>query len=348
MRTARTCLAFVVLLLLPVPLFAQASVTGTIRDASGAVLPGVTVEAASPALIEKTRSAVTDGTGQYRIIDLKPGTYTLTFTLQGFATVKREAIELSGTQTATIPMEMRVGALQESVTVTGESPVVDVQSAKREVVMNNAMIQALPVARAAGALLNATPGLTVDTNGPALSPTMTFFNAHSSTANSAGVAGEGRMTVNGMTIAAARSGGVSSYVYDTPNSEEVAITVGGGLGESDTGGPVMNLVPKSGGNSFAGMAFLNQAGNWSRGDNLTDDLRAIGLTQTPGIIQAYDVSGSFGGPILKDRLWFFGSYRNLDTQTAVEGITANANAGDASRWDWSARRPTPVWCRIAR
>jgi len=334
MRTARTCLAFVVLLLLPVPLFAQASVTGTIRDASGAVLPGVTVEAASPALIEKTRSAVTDGTGQYRIIDLKPGTYTLTFTLQGFATVKREAIELSGTQTATIPMEMRVGALQESVTVTGESPVVDVQSAKREVVMNNAMIQALPVARAAGALLNATPGLTVDTNGPALSPTMTFFNAHSSTANSAGVAGEGRMTVNGMTIAAARSGGVSSYVYDTPNSEEVAITVGGGLGESDTGGPVMNLVPKSGGNSFAGMAFLNQAGNWSRGDNLTDDLRAIGLTQTPGIIQAYDVSGSFGGPILKDRLWFFGSYRNLDTQTAVEGITANANAGDASRWDW--------------
>src|SRR6266850_4031603 len=334
MRTARTCLAFVVLLLLPVPLFAQASVTGTIRDASGAVLPGVTVEAASPALIEKTRSAITDGTGQYRIIDLKPGTYMLTFTLQGFATVKREAVELSGTQTATIPMEMRVGAIAESVTVTGESPVVDVQSAKREVVMNNAMIQALPVARAAGALLNATPGLTVDTNGPALSPTMTFFNAHSSTANSAGVAGEGRMTVNGMTIAAARSGGVSSYVYDTPNSEEVAITVGGGLGESDTGGPVMNLVPKSGGNSFAGMAFLNQAGNWSRGDNLTDDLRAIGLTQTPGIIQAYDVSGSFGGPILKDRLWFFGSYRNLDTQTAVEGITANANAGDASRWDW--------------
>ena len=233
--------------------------TGTVRDASGAVLPGVTVEAASPALIEKTRSAVTDGTGQYRIIDLQPGTYTLTFTLPGFTTVKREAVELSGTQTATIPIEMRVGAIAESVTVTGESPVVDVQSAKREVVMNNAMIQALPVARAAGALLNATPGLTVDTNGPALSPTMTFFNAHSSTANSASVAGEGRMTVNGMTVAAARSGGVSSYVYDTPNAEEVAITVGGGLGESDIGGPVMNLVPKSGGNRFAGIGVLQSA-----------------------------------------------------------------------------------------
>jgi hypothetical protein len=334
MRTATKCLAFVVLLLLPGPLFAQASVTGTVRDASGAVLPGVMVEAASSALIEKTRSAVTDGTGQYRIIDLPPGTYTLTFTLPGFATVKREAVELSGAQTATIPIEMRVSALEESVTVTGESPVVDVQSAKRQVVMNSETIQALPVARAAGALLNTTPGLIVDTNGPALSPTMTFFNAHSSRANSTSVAGEGRMTVNGMTIAAARSGGVSSYVYDTPNSQEVAITVGGALGESDIGGPVMNLVPKSGGNTFAGTVFFSDAGNWSRGDNLDDRLRSIGLRQTPGIIQAYDASVSYGGPIKRDRLWFFASYRNLDTQTALEGITANANAGDASRWDW--------------
>src|SRR4029079_13879453 len=260
--------------------------------------------------------------------------YVLTFTLSGFTSIKRADIELSGRQTVTIPIEMRVGAIAETVTVTGETPLVDVQNAKREVVMNQNVIQALPVARAVGALLNATPGLTVDTNGPALSPTMTFFNAHSSTANSASVAGEGRMTVNGMTIAAARSGGVSSYVYDTPNSEEIAVTVGAGLGDNDIGGPVMNLVPRSGGNKFSGMGFFNEAGNWSRGNNLTDDLRAIGLTQTPGIISAYDASASFGGPIVRDRLWFYGSYRNLDTQTAMEGITANANAGNASRWDW--------------
>jgi len=345
MRTSAKCLAILVVLLLPGTVFAQAALTGTVHDASGAVLPGVNVEAASPALIEKTRSAVTDGAGQYRIIDLVPGTYSLTFTLSGFATVKRENIVLSGTQTVTIPIEMRVGSIEESITVAGETPLVDVQNAKREIVMNNDVIQALPVARAVGALLNATPGLTVDTNGPALSPTMTFFNAHSSTANSAGVAGEGRMTVNGMTIAAARSGGVSSYVYDTPNSEEVAITVGAGLGESDIGGPVMNLVPKSGGNNFAGMGFVNSAGNWSRGNNLTDQLRAIGLTQTPGIIQAYDVSGSFGGPIKKDRLWFYGSYRNLDTQTAVEGINANANAGDPARWDYVG---SPINARLVQ
>src|SRR5712692_811347 len=199
MRISAKCLAILAVLLVPGPLCAQAVLTGTVHDASGAVLPGVTVEAASTALIEKTRAATTDGTGQYRVIDLRPGIYSLTFTLSGFTTVKRENIELSGTQTVTIPIDMHVGALAETVTVTGETPVVDVQSAKREVVMNNDIIRALPVARAAGALLNATPGLTVDTNGPALSPTMTFFNANSSTINSNSVAGEGRMTVNGFT-----------------------------------------------------------------------------------------------------------------------------------------------------
>src|SRR6266536_2238845 len=221
MRSSTKSLAFLAVLLLPVPALAQGSLTGTVRDTSGAVLPGVTVEASSPVLIEKMRSAVTDGTGQYRIIDLRPGIYIVTATLPGFATFKRDNIELAGTQTITIPIEMRLGSIAESVVVTGASPVVAVQNAKREIVMNSDTIQALPLARAAGALLNATPGLFVDTNGPALSPTMTFFNARSSTTNSTSVAGEGRMTINGMTVGAARSGGVSSYIYDTVNSQEV-------------------------------------------------------------------------------------------------------------------------------
>ena len=347
MRTATKFLAILALLLLPTTVHAQGSVTGTVRDASGAVLPGVAVEAASPVLIEKMRTATTDATGQYRIINLPPGIYVLTFALPGFATVTRDSIEIAGTQTITIPIEMHVGSIEESVVVTGASPVIDVQNAKREVVMSSDTIQALPLTRSAGALLNATPGLFVDTNGPALSPTMTFFNGRSSTTNSTFVAGEGRVTINGMTVAAARSGGVSSYVYDTPNAEEVAITVGGGLGESDVGGPVMNLVPKSGGNRFAGTAFFNAAGGWSRGNNLSDDLKAQNpnLTQTPGIIRAYDASGSYGGPIKTDRLWFFASYRNLDTQTAMEGISANANAGDPSRWDWVG---SPINARLVQ
>ena len=319
--------------------FAQAVLTGTVRDSSGAVLPGVTVEAASSALIEKVRSVVTDGTGQYRIIDLRPGTYTLTATLPGFVTVRREEIQLAGTQTLSLPIVMSVGGLQETITVTGETPVVDVQSARREVVIDNAVVQTIPAARAAGALLNATAGLTVGGTGQALSPTMTFFSANGGAGN------EGRMSVNGMTVGAARSGGVSSYVYDSVGVEEVAVRVGGGLGETDTGGPIMNLIPRSGGNTFAGTAFTNLAGDWSRGDNLDDDLRAVGITETPGIVQAHDASISLGGPILRDRLWFYGSYRNLSTQEAVEGITANANAFDAARWDWA---PSSVDARLVK
>ena len=130
-------LAFAVLLRRPLA-FAQGTLTGTVRDQSGGVLPGVTVEASSPALIEKVRTAVTDGAGQYRITGLNPGTYSLTFTLPGFNIVKRDGIELSGTATLTIPADMRVGALEETVTVTGETPVVDVQTARRETVLSAA------------------------------------------------------------------------------------------------------------------------------------------------------------------------------------------------------------------
>src|SRR3954470_14065551 len=203
------------IVLLPTLAFAQAALTGTVKDASGAVLPGVTVEASSPALIEKTKSAVTDGTGQYRVVDLRPGTYSLTFTLPGFTTVKREGLELTGASTLTIAVEMRVGGLEETITVSGETPVVDVQNARREMVIQNETIHHRPLTRAAGALLNVTPGINVSDAGTALSPTMTSFNARSSTINSGTVAGEGRYMLNGFPLTAARSGGFTSFVYDT-------------------------------------------------------------------------------------------------------------------------------------
>jgi hypothetical protein len=124
--------------------FAQASITGVVRDSSGAVLPGVTVEATSPALIEKVRSVTTDGSGQYRIITLPPGTYAVTFTISGFATVRREGIELTGTFTATVDADLRVGSVEETVTVTGEIPLVDVQSATQQRVINSDVVDAIP------------------------------------------------------------------------------------------------------------------------------------------------------------------------------------------------------------
>jgi Carboxypeptidase regulatory-like domain len=319
--------------LLPSIASAQGTLTGTVRDESSAVLPGVTVEAASPALIEKVRTAVTDGAGQYRITGLNPGTYSLTFRLTGFNLVKREGIELSGTATLTIPADMRVGSLEETITVTGESPVVDVQTTQRETVLSAETVAAVPGNRSVGTLLNAVPGLVVNDGALAASPTMTFFAARGGPIN------EGRMAINGMTIAAPfNGGGVSTYILDSINVDEISVAVAGGLGESDIGGPMMNLVPRSGGNQFRGSAFINNAGDWSRGNNLTPELTAPppgpNLQETPGIINSYDTSVSYGGPIKRDRLWFFGSYRSLQTTAAVPGVVYNANAYNASRWDW--------------
>ena len=320
MRVATKCFAMLALLLLiPRSALAQASLTGVVRDSSGAVAPGVTVEAASPALIEKVRSAVTDSAGLYRIVDLRPGTYTLTFSLPGFSTVVREGLELAGSVTLTIPAVMRVGGVEETVTVTGASPVVDVQNARTQTVLNADVIAALPATRAYGSLLNAISGLTVDNNGLAVTPTMTFFSSHGGPSN------EGKVQINGMTVGAASGGGgVGTLTYDTNSAAETSVMVSGGLGESETGGPVMNLVPRSGGNAFRGQSFFNTAGEWSSGTNVDDFLRGIGIVQGGGVISAYDGSVSLGGPIKRDRMWFFGGYRKLTTAQGVEGISATS------------------------
>jgi hypothetical protein len=326
---AKYLAVLIVVLLVPASAFGQGSLTGVVRDSSGGVLPGVTVEAASPVLIEKVRSAITDGAGLYRIVDLRPGTYTLTFTLAGFTTVRREGLELAGSTTLTIPAEMRVGSVQESITVTGATPVVDVQNVRTQTVLNADVIAALPATRAYGSLLNAIPGLTVDNNGLAVTPTMTFFSSHGGPSN------EGKVQVNGMTVGAASGGGgVGTLVYDTNNAEETSVVVAGGLGESETGGPVMNVVPRAGGNTFSGQAFYNTAGKWSSSNNIDDYLRGIGLTEPGGILSAYDGSFSLGGPIFRDKLWFFGSHRRLTTHQGVEGIFGNKYAFDPSHWDY--------------
>src|SRR5688572_20663724 len=136
-----------VLLLIPSLAQAQATLAGVVRDASGAVLPGVTVESSSPALIERVRIVVSDGTGQYRITELPPGSYNLTFTLSGFNVFKREGLQLAGTGVITVNADMRVGALQETITVTGETPIVDTQSTRRETVLDDAVVNALPATR---------------------------------------------------------------------------------------------------------------------------------------------------------------------------------------------------------
>ena len=325
------------ILLLPSFVFAQATIAGVIRDASAAVLPGVSVEAASPALIEKARTVVSDGTGQYRITDLPPGTYVLTFTLTGFTTVRREGLVVSGSGVITANADLRVGAVAETVTVSAASPVVDTQSVRREVVLNNETLSTLPATRGYGSALATVPALNIGGvagAGAATAPTtpnMMFFTAHG------GASGEGRILTNGMAVAAPfGGGGVSDVTYDTANSEEMQVLISGGLAEAETGGPSINIVPKSGGNQFRGSAFSSISGDWATANNVDAQMQGYGITQPPALRSNWDVSGSIGGPLKQDRLWFFANVRAWANAQVVDGIFANQFAGDASHWDYAA------------
>src|SRR5687767_7934659 len=322
--------------LLPSAAFAQATITGTVRDSSNAVLPGVTVEATSPALLAP-RVVVTDANGIYRIIDLPSGSYSLAYTLAGFSRTVRDNVAISGAGTFTIPVELRIGGLQETITVTSETPVVDVQSTRRETVLNAEVISTLPATRNYGAILAAVPGVEVSGVGGAATvnaqttPELTFFTARG------GAATEGRVMIDGMNVAAAFSGGgVSSLVYNTTDTTEVQVMIAGGLGENETGGPSMNLIPRSGGNRYAGQAFYNAAGDWSRSDNIDDELRSLNILQGAELRKSWDVNGSLGGPIKRDRLWFYGTVRNYGNARVIEGaLGGNLYAGDPTRWDYA-------------
>ena len=210
-KWARAGVLFAALVLLwPTAAHAQASLAGVVKDASGGVLPGVTVEAASSALIEKVRSVVTDDTGQYRIVDLRPGSYSVTFSLTGFSTVKREGLELAGSGTITVNADLKVGSLAETVTVTGETPVVDVQNAARQAVLTGDAVAAAPAARSWNGILLLQPGITGDPGQVQLVPSMIIFGGHG------GPTQEGRLLVDGMNVGASRGGGgVSGYMVDT-------------------------------------------------------------------------------------------------------------------------------------
>jgi hypothetical protein len=321
------------LALLPASAFAQATITGVVKDASGAVLPGVTVDAASPVLIEKVRSAVTDGTGQYRIVDLRPGTYSVTFTLPGFSVVKREGIELTGSFVASVNADLKVGGVTETITVTGETPVVDVQSVRRQTTLDNELLTTVPSARSWAAIAVLFQGITIQAGTSAdiqVTPQMTVFGGAGGRTN------EGRMLVDGLgTGAALNGGGVSTYVADISNAQEVVTTNSGGLGEAEVGGPSMNIVPKSGGNTLKGQVYLSAVPSSWVGNNYTQALKDAGLA-TPGqLIKQWDETFGVGGPIKKDRLWYYGTYRDEGQHRSIPGIFPNLNAGDPSKWEYA-------------
>jgi hypothetical protein len=326
-RCAKAILVLVAIVVVPAMANAQASIVGTVKDSSGAVIPGVTVEASSPVLIEKTRSVISNGSGQYSIENLRPGSYTVTFTLSGFTPVKREGIELAGAFVATVNADMKAGGLSEAVTVTAETPLVDTTSTRDQSVISGVTVGEIPTSRQYSAFTHLIPAINVQQNdfegtNPAL---YSVFQIHGGRRN------EGQVLVDGMN-GGYQGMGVSGYVPEVGNAQEVVFSLSGGLGEATTGGPQMNIIGKQGGNQFHGTLFFSGTGSPLQGTNLSSDVK--GLTATNSIKKLFETNLALGGPIVRDKAWFYVTYRNMISRQNVASMWANKNAGDASKWTY--------------
>ncbi|HEX7793752.1 MAG TPA: carboxypeptidase regulatory-like domain-containing protein [Vicinamibacterales bacterium] len=313
------CVGIVGLAILPPAAFAQdTGLAGVARDATGLVLPGVTVEASSPALIEKVRTVTTDDQGQYRIIDLRPGTYTVTFSLPGFVTVKREDVVLPAGFVATINGDLRVGGVEETITVSGQSPTVDVTTVRRQTVLSNDTLSSLPSQRSPQSFVPYLPGV-VGGLGDIGRDTATL-SIHGGRGAEANVAVDG---ANDHTFEGSGGGAGFTYYINQGSVQEVTVTTGAQSAEQAVSGITTNLIPKEGGNTFSGNFVAAYTDDHLQANNLTDKLQAQGLTAVNRLKKIWDINPSWGGRIVRDRLWFYNSYRYWGTDTFLAGLYRN-------------------------
>jgi hypothetical protein len=326
MRGVPGALVFVTFLLAalaPRVAIADSIITGAVTDATGAVIPGVTVEARSPALIEGSRSVVTDASGVYRIVDLRPGTYKVTFTLAGFSTYVRDGVILETDFTATINAQLRVGTVEESVTVSGASPVVDVQNTQSRTVLSNTQIEELPTGRSFQTLAATVPALQPSGSGRfdvggASQMWQGTVSAYGSLAN------DTALQVDGMSVMTLLNTGSISGVYHNQGAyQEMSYQVVAGSAESQTGGVLINMIPREGGNrfSFEGIAL------YTNNDLQSANNQGTGLINPSSLYNLYDLNGTVGGPVLRDKLWFLFSTR----QWGGKNYIANQTLADGSR-----------------
>ena len=312
----RLCVAALVSGMAASPGLAQQTGTlaGVVRDAQGAVLPGVTVTASSEALIGGSRTTPTGATGTYQITGLPPGTYALTFELSGFSSFKREAVVVQVNQTTRIDVELAVGTLQESVTVSGESPVVDVSTTVTQTNITKDLYEAIPTGRNPWVMAGLVPGVITGQLDVGGTQGMQQYNLEAfGSADS-----QKSFSIDGLkTNWGGGSGGATMQYYGFEMYEEYNMQTASGTAESDVSGVYMNMVTKSGGNrinSDHNFYFMNDG---LQTDNIDDELRqrmglaegqASGAAGNP-IKISYDWSSTLGGPIKRDRAWFFGALR---------------------------------------
>jgi hypothetical protein len=329
MRVRQTLLVFLGLVVALPSLAAgqavQASITGVVRDSTGLVLPGATVEVSSEALIEKVRTTVSDDQGLYRITDLRPGVYSVSFTLTGFSTVRREGIELTPGFIATINADLRVGAVEETVTVTGASPVVDVQSTTQQSVLSRDLLDSLPTGKTIQAYATLTPGIVIPTTaqdvGGNQGEMAIAMSIHGNRSADMKLLQDG-LRFNSMEGTAGGAG--RGFYVNAASAQEVSLETSGTSAESETGGIMLNVIPKEGGNRFSGYFFTNFTNGDLQSDNLNQDLQDRGLLVVNSVDKVWDLNVAVGGPILKDKLWFYTATRHYGNYVKIANNFENA------------------------
>jgi outer membrane receptor protein involved in Fe transport len=308
-----------------------ANVAGVVRDTSGAVMSGVSVEAASPVLIERVRTAVTNERGEYRLSELPPGAYVVTFTGPGFATLKREGLELRTNFTAQVDVEMTLGQLQETVTVEGATPLVDVQSVTQQQTVSRELLDTAPTAKSVLGIAALIPAVVEPPNaqdvGGSKGERSVRITVHGGKTFDSRLLQDG-MRYNALTPGIGSLEGTGRGYYVNPLAvQEVVVDLGTlGSAEYGLGGAQVNAIPKDGGNRFRGSLFAGGTTGSLQSNNLDDGLRNQGLTFVNTVKAVYDFNGAIGGPILKDRLWFFASARAWGTRTGVANLYADSGA----------------------
>jgi Carboxypeptidase regulatory-like domain len=297
----------------------QASgIAGTVRDSSGGVLPGVAVEAASPALIERVRVALSDGEGRYNIVNLPPGTYTVTFTLQGFSILRREGIVLTAGFTAPVNADLQLNTVAETITVSGETPLVDTQNVRRQTVVSSEELDVLPTSvKNANALIGLTLGLSGIADVGGIYATQVGGNFHGK--------GGTRTQFDGMSVQ--NMTGNAGYQLNPALVSEMTLQASGITAEGNAEGVLINMVPKDGGNQFAGTASGLYTNKHLASDNLTTALANRGLTSVNKPLNVYDATLTLGGPVKKDKLWFFASAREWGNNYLFAGFYWNKTQG---------------------
>ena len=316
-----------VLLLLPSAALAQATITGVVKDVSGAVLPGATVEAASPVLIEKARSVATDDSGQYRIVDLPPGTYSVTFSLAGFSTLKRDGIELTETTVATLDGQLKIGAI-DSLHMVDHGVTVDLWNATVQFKVYKDNLAAIPSSRNTGGIQALIPGMSSPGDSGGISGTMTGGAA----SIHGGRGDDSRTYADGINMGWTGSNAGGGNMPAVSSAQEVALTTSGGMGEAETSGVVLDVIPREGRNDFGGQLTLSGSNGALQASNYTQALEDAGLATPQELRSVYDVNPMAGGPIIRDQLWFYSSFRQTGSNTSVPGMWVNRNAGNPNAW----------------